>query len=148
MTMKLLLDTNVLVDYFAQRAPFARDVNRLNVAKVLGDVELWACPHSFPDISYILRRALPQPELQQIMRASLETIKVCTVTHEDVAASLAAGWDNAEDALVSRCADRLKADYLITRDQGGFSRAKVPVLSPRAWLQMMRDEHGIVYDEI
>ena len=32
MTMKLLLDTNVLVDYFAQRAPFARDVNRLNVA--------------------------------------------------------------------------------------------------------------------
>lgn len=146
--MNLLLDTNVLVDYYAQREPFAEDTNRIVAAQLLGDVELWACPHSFPDISYILRRAIPLQELQHMMLASLEFITVCSTGHEDIVASLQAGWDDPEDALVERCAERVKADYLITRDKSGFMQAKVATLSPHEWLELMEHERGIVYEEI
>lgn len=146
--MKLLLDTNVLVDYYAQRQPFAIDANKIAIAGIFGDAELWACPHSFPDILFILRHALPAQELQRAMHASLEFIKVCTVGQEDVTTALGATWPDGEDALVSRCADRVKVDYLITRDAAGFEQARVKVASPSEWLAIMHREHGIEYDEI
>ena len=71
--MKLLLDTNVLVDYYAQREPFARDANLLQVAQIFDDVELWACPHSFPDIAYILHRAIPATRLRKMVLESLSS---------------------------------------------------------------------------
>lgn len=146
--MKLLLDTNVLVDFYAQRDPFSADANKIAVAGMFGDAELWACPHSFPDILFILRRAVPAARLQEAMRASMEFINVCTVNQEDVAAALELGWADGEDALVNRCAERVKADYLVTRDAAGFRGARVSVVSPSQWLAMMERERGIVYDEV
>lgn len=148
--MKLLLDTNVLVDYYAQRAPFADDANKLVAAQMMGDVELWACPHSFPDIGYILRRAISLHELQGAMIASLAFINVCSTGQEEIRAALEADWGDPEDALVFQCAERVKADYLITRDTGGFARAGTgtAVLSPREWLDLMEAEHGIVYEQV
>lgn len=146
--MKLLLDTNVLIDYYAQREPFAADANKIVAAQLVGDVQLWTCPHSFPDISYILRRAIPIHELQKMMLSSLDFLEVCTVEHEDVKQSLVANWDDPEDALVERCAERIKADYLITRDKKGLDKAGVPSLAPHEWLDMMESTYGIVYESV
>lgn len=112
------------------------------------EAELRACPQSFPDIANILRRAIPPWELQRMMRESLEFIAVCTTGQDDVESALDAAWDDVEDALVERCAQRVKADYLITRDANSFAKAGVEALTPRSWLQMMEGKHGLVYEDL
>ena len=58
------------------------------------------------------------------------------------------GWDDFEDCLIALAAERVGADYLITRDAKGFARSTVPAVSPDAWLDIMREEHGLDYGEV
>lgn len=58
------------------------------------------------------------------------------------------GWDDFEDCLIALAAERVGADYLITRDAKGFARSTVPAVSPDAWLNVMREEHSLDYGEV
>ena len=144
--MKLFLDTNVLIDYYAQRSPFFEDVAKIQIAQIMGDVELWVAPHSLPDASYILRKAVPAPRLQEIMENSLEFLTVSSGAQRETLLALSQRWDDFEDSFVHQCACRAGADYIISRDEKGFARSSIPVLSPTAFLEFMEAEHGIVYE--
>lgn len=143
--MKLLLDTNVLVDYYAQREPFARDANLLQVAQIFDDVELWACPHSFPDIAYILHRVIPATRLRKMVLESLSFISVCTLDDETVREALIAAGCGIEDDFVEQCAQRIKADYIVTRDKEGFTTSKIDAISPGEFIARQKNKQ-IYYD--
>lgn len=143
--MRLLLDTNVLVDYYLVRAPFAADAARVFAAGRLGDVELWASAKSFTDAFYVGRKALGSERMQRVMAASLGTLHACSIDHEDVVTCLALLWSDFEDCLVARAAEKVRADLLITRDLSGFERAKVQIASPGEALARIKAETGRDY---
>ena len=68
--MRLFLDTNVLIDYYARREPFYDDALKLRIAAFFGDVDLWVCTQSFVDAEYILRKAVPITELRSMMASN------------------------------------------------------------------------------
>lgn len=145
--MRLFLDTNVLIDFYARREPFFRDAKKLWIASHFKDVELLASTQSFIDAEYILKRAVPVHTLRGMMAASLEHLRVCTPEPNDLADGLSSQWPDLEDFLIARCAQSQGADYLITRDAKGFEASKVPALSPGRFFEMMEEEYGVVYDE-
>ena len=146
--MKLLLDTNVLIDYYAQREPFVENAILLRIASCLGDVDLWACSRSFPDVEYVLRRAIPANELRQMMSKSLEFLSVCTISASDVCDGFKSDWQDLEDFYIASAAKRIGADYVITRDCEGFAKSDVPALSPQGFFKLMQDEYGVLYDSV
>lgn len=146
--MKLLLDTNVLIDYYAQREPFAENAILLRVAACFGDVDLWACSQSFLDVEYVLRRVIPANELRQMISNSLEFLSVCTVSASDVCEGLKSGWQDLEDFHIASAAKRIGACYVITRDFEGFAKSDVPALSPQGFFKLMQDEYGVLYDPV
>lgn len=146
--MKLLLDTNILIDYYAQRRPFFEDVVRLRVAAMFGDVELWAASASFADVEYVLRKAIPVKELRPLMQRSLEFIRIVAPTAADTEEALGSTWPDLEDFLIARCAERIKADRIITRDSNGFAGSSILAQSPSGFLAWLEEEQGIVYDEV
>ena len=146
--MRLLLDTNVLVDYYARRDPFFDAAAKLRCAAYFGDVELWASAQSFADIEYILRRAIPVDALRAMMLESLEFLSISSPTSTDVRDAISSAWPDLEDFLVARSAERVRADYLVTRDAAGFAEARVPVVSPADFLSILKERHGIEYDDI
>lgn len=148
MSMRLLLDTNVLLDYYGRRAPFFEDAKRLRVAALLGDVELWVAAQSFTGAEYVLRRFAPTEVLRAMMGESLAFLNIASSSAADVEEGIRSGWSDLEDFLVARCAERARADFLLTRDEKGFARSAVPVLSPAGFFEMLERDHGIVYDEV
>lgn len=52
--MKLLLDTNILLDCMMDRQPFAADARKLLILGALGEVDLWMSPSQFTDAFYLL----------------------------------------------------------------------------------------------
>ena len=48
--MRLLLDTNALIDFYSARKPHCDWVNKLFIAQAFGDVELWTSAKSFTDV--------------------------------------------------------------------------------------------------
>ena len=47
--MKLLLDTNILLDCMMDRQPFAADARKLLILGALGEVDLWMAPSQISD---------------------------------------------------------------------------------------------------
>jgi predicted nucleic acid-binding protein len=144
--VRLLLDTNVLIDYYAGREPYHRDAYRLRVMHEFGDAELWASIQSFADIAYVLRGTVSSKRLQDAFYESLDFLRVCSLDQNDLLSATAKKWDDFEDCLIEQCAQKVKADYLLSRDTTGFAQAKTTVLTPDEFFTLMQTEQGLTYE--
>ena len=148
MPIRILLDTNVLIDYLARREPFFETACKLRIAAHFDDVELWVCPQSFSDAEHVLRRAIPTDQLRSMMLGCLEFLHIAAPSAADLHDALASSWPDLEDFLIARGAERVKASYLLTRDEKGFTESNVTALSPAEFLDVLKKEHDIEYDEL
>jgi len=146
--MRVMLDTNVLIDYFARREPYFQDAFKLRIMQEFGDVELWASVQSFSDIAYVLRGDTDSKKLQQAFLSSLEFLHVCSLDHQDLKSACQAAWEDFEDCLVEQCAKKLKAEYILTRDAGGFVKSSATVLKPSEFFSHISSRYGLYYDTI
>lgn len=146
--MKLLLDTNVLVDYFGARQPFFDQWELINALQITGYAELWASAESYTDAFYLLRKAVGPAKLQDMFLQSLSFIKVCSVDEGDIREAAERSWPDFEDCLIGICAEKVKADYIIARDADGFKRSSMPAMDAPSFFAMLEEEYGIVYDMV
>lgn len=146
--MKLLLDTNVLIDYFGRREPYFKDWLTLLVMQDFGDVELWVSAKSFADVFYIARKQIGSLRLQQMFSASLQFLRICSIGSLDIEEATTAAWDDFEDCLIDIAAKKVKADFIITRDLSGFSKAHIPALSVRQLIELFEKERGLSYEPL
>ena len=144
--MKLLLDTNVIVDYFGARRPFCDQWELINALQMTGYAELWASAESYTDAFYLLRRAVGSEKLQDMFLESLSFVRVCSVDEDDIHKAAERSWSDFEDCLIAVCAEKVKADYIITRDAGGFKRSKIPAMDAPSFFTMLEEDYGIVYE--
>ena len=135
--MRLLLDTNVLADFYLQRERFSEDVNSIAAAGIRGDVELWAPAKSYTDIFYIGRKHFASKTLQNAFLASFEFIRICTLDKDDLESAARECWEDFEDCLVHRSAVKVDADFIVTRDAGGFAASKVKTATPQELVAML-----------
>jgi predicted nucleic acid-binding protein len=144
--MKLLLDTNVLIDYFGQREPYGAVAKQLAIIEAFGDAELWVSAKSYTDVFYVLKKYIDPKRLQEVFAQSLKIFSLCSLEKNDIALACEQQWPDFEDALIDLAAQKVKADYLITRDEG-FALAKTPTLTPDQ-LVLKFKEKGFSYTEI
>ena len=146
--MRLLLDTNVLLDYVLRREPFASPARSVYTMGWFRDAELWASAKSFTDIFYFAERAVGSKRAQELMARLAGGLSLCSVDGDDIARALAERWDDFEDCLVYQAARKVKADYIIPRDKSGFERSKIEALSPAELVVRVERELRISYAEI
>jgi len=148
---KLLVDTNVFVDYFAHRGEFEKPAKLLLFGCAMGDYEIWMSSSQVTDLHFVLthgREKQSEQEATDTIRHLRECVRIAALSESDVDEALEAGWSDFEDSCVYFVAKRLKAHYIITRNKKDFAQAKIPVLLPEEFLALMEEEHGIIYDEI
>ncbi|WP_296010785.1 PIN domain-containing protein [uncultured Adlercreutzia sp.] len=145
--MNLLLDTNVFIDYLGRKEPFFPPAQKIVMAAFFGDVKLWVPAQSAVDAFYVLSRYVDTEPLQKAILKALELITPVDLTAADLERAARLSWPDLEDCLIALAADKAQADYLVTRDAKGFARSLVPPVSPAEWLEIMRRERGLVYEE-
>jgi predicted nucleic acid-binding protein len=146
--MRLLLDTNVLIDYFASREPYVQDALRLRIMQEFGDVELWASIQSFADIAYVLRNETDTRKLQDAFLASLDFLRVCALDQDDLKMACREQWVDFEDCLIEQCSRKVKAEFLLTRDSRGFSQSTATTLSPAEFFSLISEQYGLTYETV
>ena len=144
--MRLLLDTNVLIDYFAQREPFCLEWEKLDALQMAGYAELWASAQSFNDAFYVLRGAIGSDRLQEMFFETLSFVNVCPTTHDDVREAARRSWPDFEDCMISLCAEAIEADYIVTRDANGFAQSRVPWCRPDELFARLERDKGTVFE--
>lgn len=146
--MNLLLDTNVFIDYVGRKPSFFADAERVVAAGYFGDAKLWVSVQSLKDAFYVLERYLDSRKIQRAFLNACEVITPVGLSADDALRAARLEWDDYKDCLIALCAEKARADYLITRDTKGFARSSVPAMTPAEWLGMMRRERRLVYDVV
>lgn len=78
----------------------------------------------------------------------LEIVNPVDMTGADLKTAIQLDWDDLEDCLIAVSAQKAGADFLLTRDTGGFSRSMTPVKSPAEWLAHMQETENDTFDTI
>ena len=134
--MKVLIDTNVILDVLMKREPHyyhSGELLRLCGIKITGCMTA----SQTTDIFYLLRRyGKDTRSAKSIIKKLCDNIEMIDVNGADVQNALAADMDDYEDALLAYCARRHETDYVITRNVNDFISSPVPAFSPEKFVEM------------
>lgn len=149
--LKLLLDTNIVIDFLHEREPHYRDARLLMMAGRVGEFDLWITSSQVTDLIYILseggNRSLLPRVLDQL-RGLRTFVNVHAVSDREVDRMLAASWKDPEDSLIFESALGMRADAIITRNQKNFESSVIKVVDCDEFFAWVRDEFGFDYDEV
>ncbi len=136
--MKLLLDTNIIIDNLARRDEFGESLQILTLCEN-GYVEGVVTTVTVMDVMYILRKYLVPDEMREAMRMLLQIVDVVPALKSDITTALAGTLSDFEDAVQASCAARVKADYIITRNVKDFTESRIPAIQPADMLKLLSD---------
>lgn len=133
--MKILIDTNVIIDFYEERASFieAAEQTLLMCAedKCIGTV----CASSITDIHYLLSKSLGKETALECVKKILDIMEIADVGRGDIHKAALSGMSDFEDAVVAYSAKRAKADFIVTRNTDDYEGSPIPAITPLAFLE-------------
>lgn len=128
--MKVLIDTNVVLDFLQAREPFFEDAVRLFEKVDSGEVEGAISATSITNIDYILKKVIGRAAANDAIAQLLVDLYICPVDRDILVQALGCNFTDFEDAVQYACAIEWGADAVVTRDKKGFAEAMIPILLP------------------
>ncbi len=136
--MKIMCDTNIIMDMLLAREPFADDSCTVLTLCEEHRMDGFVSASSITDIYYLVRKHTHSTELAyKAVGKLLEIVKVCSVTNNDVLMAFQKKAKDFEDCLMAVCAKSIHCDYIITRNKKDFEEFDIPLLTPSELLQQL-----------
>jgi predicted nucleic acid-binding protein len=128
--MRVLVDTNVVLDFLQEREPFVENAARLFERIDAGEIEGFIAATTITNIYYIVRRAAGANVAQDAITQVLADLNICAVDREVMEQAIALNFRDFEDAVQYVCGVVNNVDAIVTRDASGFVGAEIPVMLP------------------
>ena len=129
--MKLMIDTNILLDVLIHRDPFYDDSKAVLKLCENHDVNGFVSASAITDIFYITRKALGSVEdTYRVISNILNIVKVLTVTNDDVITAFQTKAKDFEGCLMATCAKSNKCNGIVTRNKKDFLGFGITLYSP------------------
>jgi predicted nucleic acid-binding protein len=128
--MRVLIDTNVVLDFLQEREPFVENAARLFERIDAGELEGFIAATTITNIYYIVRRIAGRVVAQDAIAQVLSDLNICAVDQEVLEQALGLSFEDFEDAVQYTCAVVHNLDVIVTRDVSGFVNAEIPVVLP------------------
>lgn len=128
--MKLLIDANILLDVLQNREPH---VQASSVVWKLCETEKakgYVSALTFANLVYIMRKELDPKKIEETLKALSLIFEFADFNVSDLTHAAELEWDDFEDVVQSVTAERVHADYIITRNVRDFAKSKVVAFTP------------------
>jgi predicted nucleic acid-binding protein len=127
--MRVLIDTNIILDVLLEREPFVEDAIDLFTWIEQGQLEAHIAATTITNIFYILRKAESREFALEAIARILQGFNLCPITHNTIELALQQSLKDFEDGVQTACALESNLDAIITRNQRDFSNLSVPAWS-------------------
>ena len=136
--MVLLIDTNLIIDYIAEREQFKSAADKVFDAIFEDKAKGCLAAHSVTNMWYILRKVMSAEKRRDLFLALLGSFDVISLDKEKLISALKRkNFTDFEDCLQDECALSVHADYIVTRNKKDFTWSKVTALSPEEVLEVL-----------
>lgn len=135
--MRVLIDTNIILDFLLEREPFLKDTESLFQAISSGQIVGYVTATTLTDIFYIARRHTQDfTRARETVEIVLAIMEVCPVNRAVLETALTFGMPDFEDAVQVASGVTQRLDAIVTRDRG-FVSTSIPVLSVAQFFQKL-----------
>lgn len=142
--MRVLIDTNIILDYLLIRKPFADTAEKIVRACRAGQIVGCIAAHTITNMFYILRKAYDVRERRLILKDICTIFDIEGIDRQIILSALDNDrFSDLEDCLQTECARTFRADYIITRNINDFKFSSVKVITPDDMCEIIRHIYQI-----
>jgi len=135
--VKVLLDTNVVLDVLLARKPHVADSARIFRLVEEGRVTGLLCATTLTTLDYLLTQSLGRSDARPVLANLMRLFDVAPVTRTVIEGALRSKMVDFEDAVLVQAARLAGAEAVITRNIRDFAKAECAVFDPRQFLAQM-----------
>ena len=138
----LFIDTNVLIDFLADRKPFSLEAAKLFNYSFKKKVTIYVAAVSYNNIYYILRQSCTHSQTIKILHELQEWTEIIDVSKNIIRSALKSDFKDFEDAIQYNCAKTInKINCIVTRDTKDFKTSSIPIMTPKEALTMIENSN-------
>ncbi|MBR0061721.1 MAG: PIN domain-containing protein [Selenomonadaceae bacterium] len=131
MVLNLLIDSNVVLDFFLRREPFNVMSRQTLLLPRSYTVNNFVSAASVTDIYYLAYKNLRDHQVvRELFKTLFDFVKVVNVTAEDIHTAFSMNWRDFEDSVQYAVALHNDFDGIVTRNMQGFSDSEVKIFTP------------------
>lgn len=136
--MRILFDTNVILDLLLEREPFIKQAALLFSKVEKGEIVGIACATAFTTVYYLLRKKLSHQKAKEYIDLLLSLLDVAAVNRTVIeTAKNLVSFKDFEDAVVYASALHSNCNCIVTRNTKDFPESEVPVLLPEEAMKIL-----------
>ena len=128
--MKLLIDANIVLDVLQNREKFVEESSIIWKLCETEKVEGYVSTLTFANLVYIMRKELDPEKIEEVLKKLMLIFKFVELNINDITHASELQWGDFEDAVQSVTAERIHADYIITRNVRDFRKSKIMAFTP------------------
>ncbi len=134
--MKVLLDTNIVIDYALERQPFWQNSERIFLLLQQGSFTGYISASTISDLYYIIRKPRGHIWTLNFLERMVQFCSVATVDRAVITTALTANFKDFEDAIQYSTAVASQMDVIVTRNPSDFTNAtELQILTPDQLIQ-------------
>lgn len=137
MVNRILVDTNVLLDYLLIREPFYEDAEKIVHACVEGTIKGCIAAHSISNMFFILRKDYNTKDRREVLSSLCAIFDVEGIDRAKLLSALQnEDFSDFEDCLQMECAKAYNAEYIVTRNLSDYKTSEIQAILPRDYLEL------------
>ena len=136
--MRVLLDTNVVLDVLLDRRAFVTESLAMVDLVERGAITGLLCATTITTLAYLAGKTVGKQQASKQIRQLLSLFEIAPVTRAVLDGALASKTSDFEDAVLAEAAHQAGAQAIITRNLRDFAHSPVRAHTPAQWLAMRR----------
>jgi predicted nucleic acid-binding protein len=133
--MKILIDTNIILDIALERQPFVEAAIRLLEVTQRVDLVLYVTATTITDLYYITRKARGRATARNFIVDLMQFVEVAGVGRTVIEEALHSKVADFEDAVQESAAKQYAIQVIVTRNEKDFENSVLEVHNPESFLQ-------------
>jgi predicted nucleic acid-binding protein len=133
--MKVLLDTNIIIDFALERQPFYNESEQIFFFAQQRQIEGYVSASTFGDLYYIVRKNKGRDWTLNFLNRLASVCQVATVDQAVISMALTANFRDFEDAIQYSTARVNQLDVIVTRDAADFPVSSPQIFTPTQLIQ-------------
>lgn len=133
---KVLIDTDVILDFFFDRKPFSEIATQIFSLCESNELKGFMTPVIYSNVYYLLRQTAQHGKVIDKLKQLLLITDVLQMDKDVIMNALNSGFNDFEDALQNFAAMEYgEIDVILTRNLKDYKKSEIGVLTPETFLK-------------
>lgn len=139
---RILIDTDVILDFFFDRQPFSENAARIFSLCESKEIKGYIIPVIISNVYYLLRQTASHEKVIEKLKLLVTITEILVMDKSVIIQALNSDFKDFEDALQNYAAElNNEIDLILTRNTKDFKNSSLAVMTPDNYIKIKSASH-------